>query len=113
MDSMSTVAYRSDRRLDSSTAGTLEVGSSMVSSTDANSNLERTRSPRHIQLIHRVLRQQGNQERPSESLANLSLAEPAKKPFFSCTDQNPKTDYGTCSDFKTDMPKGPLGHILA
>ena len=81
MDSMSTVARRSDSKLDSSTAGTLEVGSSMVRSTDANSNLERTKSPRHIQLIHREQRQQGKkrqQRTPSESLANLSLLEPAK-----------------------------------
>jgi hypothetical protein len=72
MGSMSTVARTSDSRLDSSTAGTLEVGSSIVGSTDANSNLERTNSPRHIQLIHRVQRQQGSQGTPSESLANLA-----------------------------------------
>jgi hypothetical protein len=71
MGSMSTVACRLGSRLGSNTAGTLEVRSSIVGSTDANSNLERTNSPRHIQLIHRVQRQQGSQGTPSESLANL------------------------------------------
>jgi hypothetical protein len=78
MDAMSTVARRSDSKLDNNTAGTLEAGSSMVRSTDANNNLERTKSPRHILLIHREQRPQGSQRTPSESLAHPSLPESAK-----------------------------------
>jgi len=79
--------------------------SSMVRSTDANSNLERTNNPMHIQLIRRVLLRQGNQGlTPSEPLVSLSLPESAKNLCSPAPTKKPKTDYDTCSDFKLTCP---------